>query len=112
MKQILKIFIVSLITIVSACASGETAMRQDCDDDSCAQPTRAMAASVPAVAVYQNNGVACPATEYTVRRPVEVVYQNITYRTVYVPQTTQSVSYERRPYVAGELCGNGDCLYR
>ena len=46
----------------------------------------------------------CAPQEYTVRTPVQVVYQNTTYRTVYEPKTFQSTSYETRPYCAGNIC--------
>lgn len=56
----------------------------------------------------------CPPTEYTVKTPVEITYKNTTYRTVYVPQTTQSVSYEKRPYsgTATQPCNKSECPYR
>lgn len=43
---------------------------------------------------------------YTVRTPVQVVYKNITYTTVYEPKTFTKTSYETVPYncVKGELC--------
>lgn len=53
----------------------------------------------------------CQPSEYTIKTPVEVLYKNTTYRTVYVPQTSQSTSYEKRPYNASELCANGECAY-
>ena len=41
---------------------------------------------------------------YTVSQPVEVVYRNTTYRTVYEPKTYSSVAYTKKPY----NCGDGD----
>ena len=43
---------------------------------------------------------------YTVRTPVQVVYKNTTYTTVYEPKTFTRTSYETLPYncVKGELC--------
>ena len=43
---------------------------------------------------------------YTVRTPVQVVYKNTTYTTVYEPKTFTKTSYETLPYncVKGELC--------
>lgn len=35
---------------------------------------------------------------YTVSQPVEVIYRNTTYRTVYEPKTYREVTLERRPY--------------
>ncbi len=51
----------------------------------------------------------CQPSEYTVRTPVKVVYQNTTYRTVYEPRTTQTTSYETRPFNRGEACTSGNC---
>ena len=51
----------------------------------------------------------CAPQEYTVRTPVQVVYQNTTYRTVYEPKTFQSTSYETRPYNRAEVCSGPNC---
>jgi len=40
----------------------------------------------------------------TVRRPVEVIYENTTYTTVYEPKTYKSVTYEKKPYNKCEVC--------
>lgn len=55
--------------------------------------------------VYTSSCNTC-STSYTVSKPVEVIYRDITYTTVYEPKTYESVSYSRKPYhcVAGELC--------
>ena len=47
--------------------------------------------------VVSNN---CEDTIRETREPVEVVYKKTTYKTVYEPQTTTSVSYERVPYAS------------
>ena len=43
---------------------------------------------------------------YTVRTPVQVVYKNTTYTTVYEPKTFTKTSYETLPYncVKGQIC--------
>lgn len=41
---------------------------------------------------------------YTVSQPVEVIYRNTTYRTVYEPKTYKEVTLERRPYKAKSTC--------
>lgn len=41
---------------------------------------------------------------YTVSQPVEVIYRNTTYRTVYEPKTYKEVTLERRPYKAKSIC--------
>ncbi|MBE6452387.1 MAG: hypothetical protein E7012_02725 [Alphaproteobacteria bacterium] len=40
----------------------------------------------------------CEDSIHETREPVEVIYKKTTYKTVYQPQTTTSVSYERVPY--------------
>lgn len=55
--------------------------------------------------VYTSGCNTC-STSYTVSKPVEVIYKDTTYTTVYEPRTYERSSYSRRPYhcVAGELC--------
>lgn len=43
---------------------------------------------------------------YTVSQPVEIIYRNTTYRTVYEPKTYKEVTLERRPY------NSDDCVKR
>lgn len=38
---------------------------------------------------------------YTVSKPVEVIYKNTTYKTVYEPKTYKEVTMERRPIKNG-----------
>lgn len=45
----------------------------------------------------------CTASR-TVRRPVEVIYENITYTTIYEPKTYKTVTYEKKPYNKCEAC--------
>lgn len=55
---------------------------------------------------YNNECNTC-STSYTVSKPVEVIYKNITYTTVYEPKTYEEVSYSRKPYnscVNFDLC--------
>lgn len=51
----------------------------------------------------------CQAREYTVRTPVQVVYKNTTYHTVYEPRTWETSSFETRPYNRAEACTSGNC---
>ena len=46
------------------------------------------------------------SNSYTVRTPVQVLYKNTTYTTVYEPKTFTRTTYETLPYkcVKGELC--------
>lgn len=55
---------------------------------------------------YNDNCNTC-STSYTVSTPVEVIYKDTTYTTVYEPKTYISTSYSRKPYDActkAELC--------
>ena len=56
--------------------------------------------------VYTTNNCNTCSSSYTIRKPVEVIYKNVTYTTVYEPKTYEKTTYERKPYdcVKGELC--------
>lgn len=49
------------------------------------------------------DGSPCPAQIKETREPVEVIYKKTTYKTVYEPKTTSSVSYEKEPYKQGSV---------
>ncbi|MBQ9732183.1 MAG: hypothetical protein IJV97_03750 [Alphaproteobacteria bacterium] len=59
-----------------------------------------VASQAPAVNTCGATQVAnsCEEKVRETREPVEVVYKKTTYKTVYEPQTTTSVTYERVPY--------------
>ena len=48
----------------------------------------------------------CGSHSYTVSEPVEVVYKNVTYTTVYEPKTYSNTTYVKKPYSCpnGNLC--------
>ena len=48
----------------------------------------------------------CGPHSYTVSEPVEVVYKNVTYTTVYEPKTYSDTTYVKKPYSCpnGNLC--------
>lgn len=49
----------------------------------------------------------CQGSSYTVRKPIEVIYKDTTYTTVYEPKTYTTTRYIRKPYnncTRGELC--------
>lgn len=55
--------------------------------------------SCPQVEVAPTPACGCCAPQVKeTREPVEVVYKKTTYKTVYEPKTTSTVSYERAPY--------------
>ena len=45
-----------------------------------------------------NDGSHCAPQVKEVREPVEVVYKKTTYKTVYEPKTTKTVTFEKEPY--------------
>ena len=47
-------------------------------------------------------------SSYTVRKPVEVIYENTTYTTVYEPKVYTTITHERKPY---NRCENSDLCY-
>ena len=59
-------------------------------------------------AVNRYNNCNTCTTSYTVRKPVEVIYENTTYTTVYEPKTYTTVTHERKPY---NKCENSDLCY-
>lgn len=54
-----------------------------------------------------NNCNTC-TTSYTVRKPIEVIYENTTYTTVYEPKIYTTITHERKPY---NKCENSDLCY-
>ena len=61
----------------------------------------------PAVAPVQQGCNSCGPRSYTVSEPVEVLYKNVTYTTVYEPKTYSETTYVKKPYTCpeGALCG-------
>lgn len=122
MKNLYILFAIMAIFVLSACSTthsdNEVNYRYSNEDD-CGEtllkktPTPAPMRQVQyqAVQPMQNCG-GCQAREYTVRRPIKVVYQNTTYRTVYEPRTYQTTTYETRPYVRAEACTDDNCVVR
>ena len=95
-----KILTLCLIAGLSACS---TTSVDTCEDNTPApQPTYAQ----PQYAPVQRQ--APTGYTYTVSEPVEVVYRNTTYRTVYEPKTFSSTAYVKKPYTCGQgdLCRN------
>lgn len=86
-KLLLGIFLVLLLT---ACAQNRYAYEGQCDRRSCySEPTS-----------YQ----------YTVRKPVEIIYEDTTYTTVYEPKTYISTKRISKPYSNCRINGkNGYC---
>ena len=60
----------------------------------------------PTTTYANTNTCTTCSNSYTVRTPVEVLYKNTTYTTVYEPKTFTRTSYERVPYncVKGQIC--------
>ena len=55
-----------------------------------------------------NNNCNTCTTSYTIRKPVEVIYENTTYTTVYEPKIYTTITHERKPY---NKCENSDLCY-
>lgn len=110
MKKITKFFAgIVFVANLAACAHQEPTRNQTYEKNYNQTSTPVVnTTSSP----YQTACNRCQPVEYTVKTPVEIVYKNTTYRTVYVPQTSQSVSYEKRPYTAAESCPNSECPYQ
>lgn len=82
-----KILMILCLTILMGCASEQPILQQ--------------------VLVERPVNVCNTCTQsYTVRTPVQVVYKNTTYTTVYEPKTFTKTSYETLPYncVKGQIC--------
>ncbi len=58
-------------------------------------------------AAMQTTCGGCAPQVRETREPVEVVYKKTTYKTVYEPKTTASVSYEKEPYCKQANCTTG-----
>ncbi len=72
------------------------------------EPRVAVATVQPSCGVVTQSacGGCAPQVRET-REPVEVVYKKTTYKTVYEPRTTASVSYEKEPYCKQANCVTG-----
>lgn len=119
MKNLVYLSLVALVAGLSACANDYDGRNyRYAEDESCSDalikpapapaPVPCTKCQAAPVAIQQDCG-GCPAKEYTVRTPVQVVYKNTTYRTVYEPRTFESSSYETRPYNRAEVCEGGNC---
>lgn len=120
MRNLIYLSVIALVAGLSACASDDGRnYRYAEEDESCSdaliKPVPAPAPA-PAPVCNQCNPApvqdcgGCPAREFTVRTPVQVVYKNTTYRTVYEPRTFETSSYETRPYNRAEVCEGGNCF--
>lgn len=69
-----------------------------------AQPARACGVHHAQTAEPKKNCDAC-SKSYTVSEPVEVIYKNVTYTTVYEPKTYSNTTYVKKPY----NCQDGLC---
>ncbi len=67
-------------------------------------PVKAPVAMAPAPVQQPCN--TCGPHSYTVTEPVEVVYKNVTYTTVYEPKTYSNTTFVKKPYSCpnGNLC--------
>ena len=95
----------SLVVGLSACASNAP----ECTRRPTVRPapvvTETPATTPVAQPVVPAAQPCCQAKTYTVSEPVEILYKNTTYKTVYEPKTYSTVSYAKKPYT----CENGAC---
>ena len=121
MKNLFYLSVLVLTAGLTACASDDTNearnychAKNNCGHAAMApQPAPMPVQPVvyqPAPTVVQQDCGGCPAREYTVRTPVQVVFKNTTYRTVYEPRTFETTAYETRPYNRAEVCTDGNCV--
>ena len=68
-----------------------------------ARPAHSCGVRAPQPAAPAQGCNSCGSHSYTVSEPVEVVYKNITYTTVYEPKTYSNPTYVKKPY----SCPNG-----
>ena len=113
MRNLVYLSVVAMVAGLTACASDYDGRNyRYAEDDGCSdaliKPAPAPQVKPQPAPVVQDCG-GCPAREYTVRTPVQVVYKNTTYRTVYEPRTFETSSYETRPYNRAEVCDGGNC---
>lgn len=106
MKKV--IVMLAVAACVSACASRQpepqvVAPAQNVQPARRACPVKA---AQPAAPVQQQGCNSCGSHSYTVSEPVEVVYKNVTYTTVYEPKTYSNTTYVKKPYSCpnGNLC--------
>lgn len=84
------ILTICFIIGLSACAAESL----ECDKKPIVRPQPTVAQ--PVVQPVAQTG--CQGSSYTVSEPVEVIYKNTVYRTVYEPKTYSTVSFVKKPY--------------
>ena len=86
-----KLVLAICLTIgLSACANKSV----ECEKKAPVKPQPAVAQPVAQSATCTG----CQGTSYTVSEPVEVIYKNTVYKTVYEPKTYSTVSFVKKPY--------------
>ena len=103
MKKV--IVMLAIAACVSACASNQPEPQVVAPAQNIQPARRAcgVKAPQPMAPVQQQGCNSCGAQKYTVSEPVEVVYKNVTYTTVYEPKTYSETTYVKKPY----SCPNG-----
>ena len=100
MKKFVKVLGLAAVLAVAGCANHN----KSCRDCRRAAPAPQPVYQAQPAANYCGQAISCG--ERVTREPVEVVYRRTTYRTVYEPKTTSSVSYEREAYRNQPCTGN------
>ena len=102
-----KVALTICITLgLAACASTGTECTKKTEPKQPAVIAQPVAQPMAQPTVQQVAQPGCQGATYTVSEPVEILYKNTTYRTVYEPKTYSSVSYVKKPYncAEGSLC--------
>ncbi len=102
MKKI--VLALCLMVGLAAC----TTHQKPCNRRPAPRPEPVMAQPVAQPVVQQNAQPCCQGKSYTVSEPVEVVYKNTTYNTVYEPKTFTTTTFVKKPYT----CNSGNCQQR
>ncbi len=98
-----------MLTVLSACSTTKIEnVDRNNSPEAQAVPYTATATTIKTTPCsYTRPQVQTPAGyTYTVSEPVEVIYKNTTYKTIYEPKTYSSTAYVKKPYscVEGSNC--------
>ncbi len=98
----MKKLILAMLLTVGVCACSHN--NRVCNKKTAPKPQTTVAQPVvqPAVAQQPTAQPCCQGATYTVTEPVEVIYKNVTYKTVYEPKTYSTTTFVKKPYNCAE----------
>ncbi len=97
-----KLILAMFLTVgLSACVNHT----RECGKKPQPKPRPAVAQPVvaPQPAMQTATTPCCQGSSYTVSEPVEVIYKNVTYKTVYEPKTFSTTTFVKKPYNCAEV---------